>query len=83
MPFGLDYEKYCFLKRFTVLDEAVAFAKVQVLHWRNVYDGASAPQKIAYYVSDNKRQNGLFYFNRQILIDEVDKTYQQFGKEKS
>lgn len=64
VSFAFNFEKDCLLKRFSVLDEAIAFAKAQSLHWRNVYDGDSAPQKLAPFQHPLYRQKEkrFFYF---------------------
>jgi acetyl-CoA carboxylase carboxyl transferase subunit beta len=64
VSFSFNYERDSLVKKFSVLDEAIAFAKAQSLHWRNVYDGASAPQKLSPFQSAlyKKKEKRFFYY---------------------
>jgi acetyl-CoA carboxylase carboxyl transferase subunit beta len=63
VSFGFNYGRDSLVEKFGAFDEAIAFAKAQSLHWRNVYDGASAPQKLAPYESPRlKRTEKRFFY---------------------
>ena len=64
VSFAFNYERDSLVTKFSILDEAIAFAKAQSFHWRNVYDGECAPQKLAPFQSffTRQREKRFFYY---------------------
>jgi acetyl-CoA carboxylase carboxyl transferase subunit beta len=75
VSFAFNYHRDSLVQKFGAFDEAIAFAKAQSLHWRNVYDGASAPQKLAPFESGilKRTEKRFFYYILEKHINLLEK----------